>query len=109
MNPSLGIVSMIFISMLISEKSFSQPSRPNILLVIIDDGRYQDYAATGGPSWFLTPTINRIADEGANFKNDYVVLSLCEPSRVAMFTGKYPHHNGFIYNYQTYDTATLTI
>ena len=92
------------------EKSFSQISlKPNILLVIVDDGRYQDYAATGGPSWFVTPTINRIADEGATFTKDYVVLSLCEPSRVSIFTGKYPHHNGFIYNSQTYDTATLTI
>src|SRR5947207_15788249 len=94
----------------ITLRNFAQaPSRPNILFVIVDDGRYNDYAATGGPSWFVTPTINRIADEGANFKNSYVVLSLCEPSRVSIFTGKYPHHNGFIYNYQSYDTATLTI
>lgn len=109
-NSSARILFVIFISLLGNEKSFSQNSlKPNILLVIVDDGRYRDYAATGGPSWFLTPTINRIADEGANFTNDYVVLSLCEPSRVSIFTGKYPHHNGFIYNTQTYDTATLTI
>src|SRR6185295_11684526 len=109
-NFSARILLVIFISLIGKEKSFSQnSSKPNILLVIVDDGCYQDYAATGGPSWFLTPTIDRIADEGANFTNDYVVLALCEPSRVSIFTGKYPHHNGFIYNSQTYDTATLTI
>lgn len=91
-----------------SDKIFSQ-SRPNILLVLIDDGRYQDYAPTGGPSWFQSPAINSIAEEGVNFKSSFVVLSLCEPSRVSILTGQYAHNNGFITNAQVYDTSTLTI
>lgn len=102
------LLNLIFLAGI--ENAYAQnDTRPNILLVLLDDARYQDYAATGGPSWFVTPTIDRIANEGANFKKDYVVLSLCEPSRVSIFTGKYPHHNGFTDNFQPYDTSTLTI
>ncbi|MEP7128611.1 MAG: sulfatase-like hydrolase/transferase [Chitinophagales bacterium] len=107
---SLLILFICLFVFLFQKNSIAQNNqRPNILFIVIDDGRYQDYASTGGPSWFLTPTINRIADEGADFKKDYVVLSLCEPSRVSIFTGQYPHHNGFTTNIQTYDTSTLTI
>ncbi len=95
---------------LTSGKIYSQNnSRPNILLIIVDDGRYADYQATGGPSWFNTPTISRIANEGANFKNTYAVFSLCEPSRVSILTGLYPHHSGYVANKQLYDTTILTM
>ncbi len=106
----LALTPILFSILLSFQNSFSQtPSRPNILLVIVDDGRYADYPSTGGPSWFNSPNINRIANEGANFKNSFVVLSMCEPSRVSILTGQYPHHNGFTSNKQEYDTSTLTI
>ncbi|MCY7410015.1 MAG: sulfatase-like hydrolase/transferase [Chitinophagales bacterium] len=87
----------------------AQTLKPNILLIIVDDGRYADYTPTGGPSWFQSPSINRIADEGVNFKNTFVALSLCGPSRVSILTGLYPHHSGYVYNTQVYDTSILTI
>ncbi|MGB3074749.1 MAG: sulfatase-like hydrolase/transferase, partial [Chitinophagales bacterium] len=106
----LLILFICILVFLLPKKLIAQNNQlPNILFIVVDDGRYQDYASTGGPSWFHTPTINRIADEGADFKKDYVVLSLCEPSRVSIFTGQYPHHNGFTSNLQVYDTSTLTI
>src|SRR5262249_3979745 len=109
MKSSTLLLTLIVIFCFQNFCSAQTVSRPNILFVIIDDGRYNDYPSTGGPSWFVPPNINRIADEGVNFKSSYVVLSMCEPSRVSIFTGKYPHHTGFLYNYTEYDTTTLTI
>lgn len=109
----MRIIRILFLLLIWSSlwvsSSGQNSAKPNIILILIDDGRYQDYASTGGPSWFESPSINRIADEGINFKSNYTVLALCEPSRVSILTGLYPHHSGFKYNTQVYDTSILTI
>jgi hypothetical protein len=33
------------------------PSKPNIVLIVTDDGRYDTYIPTGGPSWFTSPRL----------------------------------------------------
>jgi N-acetylglucosamine-6-sulfatase len=76
-------------------------NQPNFLLVVLDDSRYDSYGCNGGPSWFPTPNIDRIANEGINFKNNFVVYSFCSPSRGTIVTGLYPHHNGAIDNTHT--------
>lgn len=45
-----------------------------------------------------TPNIDRIAKEGAIFKNVFVTNSLCAPSRATLLTGKYSHINGLTIN-----------
>lgn len=72
--------------------------KPNILAIMIDDGRYDIYQPNGGPSWFQSPAINRIADEGVNFKLTCPATSQCAPSRATFYTGLYPHHHGCIVN-----------
>src|SRR4030095_3090415 len=66
---------------------------PNIVLFLADDLRYDAFESTGGPSVVNTPAVNRIADEGANFKKTFATLSLCAPSRGAILTGLYHHKN----------------
>ncbi|MBA3648585.1 MAG: sulfatase-like hydrolase/transferase [Chitinophagales bacterium] len=75
---------------------------PNILLIILDDARYDSYSSNGGPSFLQTPAIDRIANEGVNFKNSFVTYSLCAPSRATMLTGLYPHNNGAYNNEKPY-------
>lgn len=69
-------------------------SKPNIFAVMLDDGRYDIYQPTGGPAWFNTPSITRIASEGVNFQITIPGTSQCAPSRATFYTGLYPHHNG---------------
>ncbi len=71
--------------------------RPNIIVFYLDDSRYDPFAPDGGPSFYESPGINRIADEGVNFKYSYSCLALCAPCRATMMTGLYPHHHG-VYN-----------
>ena len=80
-----------------SFESKPPPGGPNMLIIYLDDSRYDCFGATGGPPFLPTPAIDRIANEGVNFKYCFPALSLCEPSRCSIMTGKYPHHTG-LYN-----------
>ncbi len=70
----------------------------NILLIIVDDARYDSYAANGGPSFFNDVNFSRIAMEGVNFTQAFATLSMCAPSRGTIITGLYPHMHGITDN-----------
>ncbi len=71
---------------------------PNILLFISDDASYATTDITGAPYYFKSPNLDRVAQEGANFTNSFVVYSYCVPSRATILTGLYPHINGAVNN-----------
>lgn len=78
--------------------TFKMVPHPNILMIIVDDARFDTYSCNGAPSWFKTPNIDRIANEGINIKNTFAVFSFCVPSRGSIVTGLYPHNNGAVSN-----------
>ena len=65
--------------------------RPNILyLHSHDTGRYiQPYGHA-----VATPCLQRLAEEGVLFRQNFCVTPTCSPSRAALLTGCYPHENG---------------
>lgn len=67
--------------------------RPNFVFILIDDLRYNALNCMG-LSFMKTPNIDRIAREGMNFANTFVVTSLCSPSRACFLTGQYAHTHG---------------
>ncbi len=71
--------------------------RPNIVVVIVDDLRWDALSITGHP-FVKTPHIDRIAREGALFKNAFVTTPLCSPSRASFWTGTYVHQHKIIGN-----------
>ncbi|MEO3873759.1 sulfatase [Nonomuraea sp. B12E4] len=71
----------------------SQQRPPNILLFTVDDMGGEIPSCFGGPAG-LTPTIDRLAGEGMTFRRAHVPVAICQPSRSAMLTGRYPHRNG---------------
>jgi N-acetylglucosamine-6-sulfatase len=66
----------------------SQPQKPNLILVFIDDLRWDALSSTGH-KFAKTPNIDRIANEGAVFTNAFVTTPLCSPSRASFLTGQY--------------------
>jgi N-acetylglucosamine-6-sulfatase len=68
-------------------------TRPNILFILVDDLRYNALGCTGHP-FAKTPNIDRLAKEGAVFKNAFVTTPLCSPSRSSFLTGQYVHATG---------------
>jgi len=71
----------------------ASPSRPNIVVILTDDQRWDAMSCAGHP-FVRTPNIDRIAAEGARFVNAFVTTSLCSPSRACFLTGAYAHTHG---------------
>jgi len=68
-------------------------SRPNVLIVIVDDLASRAVGALGGDPR-ITPHIDRLAAESVVFENAVVATPLCTPSRNAFLTGRWPHAIG---------------
>ena len=76
-------------------------SRPNIILIITDQQRYDTIAALGFP-YMDTPNLDRLVNEGTTFTNSFVTAASCAPARASLFTGYYPHTTGVYKNADTW-------
>lgn len=86
---------------------FGADKRPNFVFIFTDDQRYDAMSCAGHP-FMRTPNMDRIAKEGVRFKNAFVTLSLCSPSRACFLTGKYPHKHGVKDNSTKFDESQVT-
>ena len=68
-------------------------SRPNILLIYVDDLGYGDLGSFGHPV-IQTPNLDRLAAEGMTLTNYYAPSALCSPSRAGLLTGRIPYRTG---------------
>ncbi len=71
--------------------------RPNIILIITDQQRFDTIRALGCP-YMETPHLDRLVEEGHSFSNCHVCAPSCAPSRASLFTGYYPHTTGILKN-----------
>ncbi len=73
-------------------------ARPNILFVLSDDHAVQAVSALNrdGVQLNQTPNLDRIADQGAIFRNSFCANSICTPSRASILTGKHSMQNGVL-------------
>lgn len=67
--------------------------RPNLIAIVTDD---QGQWALGcyGNRDIHTPTLDRLAADGAVFNNAYTVTPVCSPSRAAYMSGRWPTQVG---------------
>lgn len=70
----------------------------NILFVLTDDHRYDAMGFMKAQSFGETPTLDRLAREGAHFRNAFVTTALCSPSRASILTGLYAHQHKVVDN-----------
>ena len=75
-----------------SSPAAEKPSRPNILLIMLDDLGFSDLGCYGAPI-IKTPTIDSLAKQGLRFSQFYNT-SKCHSSRICLLTGKYPFQAG---------------
>jgi arylsulfatase A-like enzyme len=72
-------------------------TKPNVLMIIADD--MNDWVSClGGYSGVITPNLDRLAERGLLFTNAHVAAPVCNPSRVAMITGRSPGSTGIYAN-----------
>lgn len=77
--------------------SATPSDRPNIILIITDQQRY-DTIASLGFEYMHTPNLDRLVRGGTSFTRCYVTAPSCAPSRASLFTGLYPHTSGVLRN-----------
>lgn len=68
-------------------------TRPNVVLIYLDDSGYGDYAHNGNPA-IKTPNITDLKQSGINFTQFYVTSPACSASRYSLMTGRYPGRSG---------------
>lgn len=80
---------------------FADEKRPNVLLVLCDDLRWNALSCMGHPH-LKTPNIDNLAAEGLLFENSFCTTSLCSPSRASILSGLYAHAHGVTNNFTEY-------
>ncbi len=72
---------------------FAANSRPNIVVVTVDDLGAHDLSCDGS-TLHETPHLDRLASEGVRFAAAYAASPVCTPARAAFMTGKHPARLG---------------
>ncbi|WP_075090955.1 sulfatase [Haloferula sp. BvORR071] len=110
MHPLLRSVFLLAGMALLPSLAAAEPSgRPNIVFIFADDHALQAISAYNfrGRSLNQTPNIDRIAKEGAIFRNNFCANSICSPSRATVLTGKHSHLNG-VTTWEKFDGSQFT-
>jgi arylsulfatase A-like enzyme len=67
----------------------AEPSRPNVLMIMVDDLGWMDLHCQGNLR-LTTPNIDRLATAGMRFTDAYAAAPVCSPTRAAVLTGLSP-------------------
>lgn len=83
--------------------------KPNIILVLVDDMGWGDWAlnqpaAHVGTPQIDTPNLNHLANEGVRLLRHYTSAPVCAPARASLFTGVHQGHAEVIRN-NSFDAA----
>ncbi len=82
--------------------------KPNFLIILADDLGYADVGFNGRRE-YRTPNLDRLAQQGTNFKRFYAGGVICGPSRASLLTGRYTIHHGVTGNGRTLAASETTI
>ena len=69
----------------------------NILFIMADQLR-ADYLSCYGHPHIWTPTLDALAERGVRFSNAFLNATVCGPSRMSYYTGRYVSSHGSTWN-----------
>ena len=87
MNRFFGIILLAVI--LGSCSTLEKP--PNFVFILVDDLGWADVKCNNPASFYDTPNIDRLAENGVRFTQAYSANPVCSPTRAAIMTGKHPN------------------
>jgi N-sulfoglucosamine sulfohydrolase len=85
-RPAAFLIALLPLAASFSPRS-AAAARPNILWILGDD--LGPNLACYGEKLVRTPNIDRLAAQGARFRNAFTTAPVCSPSRSALMTGMY--------------------
>jgi len=73
-----------------------ETNRPNIVVLISDDQRWDQLSYADHPliPELKTPNMDKLAQNGVYFKNAFVTTPICAVSRASIVTGMYASTHG---------------
>ena len=86
----------------------STDKRPNILLITMDQLRWDALGCANNPV-VKTPNIDRLAREGVRAEHFFVQSPMCQPSRATLTTGRYPRAHGVKWNWYDLPEGEVTL
>lgn len=97
-----GVIGILIPIFLLSSYSVFAQKKKNLLFIITDQQQYKALSIAGNRV-LKTPNLDRLAKEGAYFKNAYTPMAVCGPARSAILTGMTVEHTGVNSNKKTYN------
>jgi len=88
-NP--GFIFLATLSLTCTAKK--EASKPNVLFIMTDQQR-ADALGMAGNSMIKTPNLDRLARQGAYFRNTYTQCAVCAPARATLLSGHTIENNG---------------
>jgi len=97
----LWFTAFLHISVLVaitaeSPSSISAVSKPNLLILMTDQQRFDAMSFHGGQA--ITPNMDRLAQQGVDVRQFFSAAPVCVPSRCSLFTGRYGHSHRVLEN-----------
>jgi arylsulfatase A-like enzyme len=68
--------------------------RPNILVIVVDQLRYPQWATAGPFGLGFAPNLQKLREGGVSFSHHYTASNDCTPARSTLLTGLYTHQTG---------------
>ncbi len=84
------LIYLFWLPLLLLLIGCSEEKQPNIVFILADDLGWTDIAANNPNTFYETPNIDRIAEEGITLTNAYAACPVCSPTRASIMTGLYP-------------------
>lgn len=89
-------ISIILLSLTNCIGGNDKSLKPNFLILISDDQRWDQLSCADHPlvSQLQTPNMDRLAHDGVYFRNAFVTSPVCAVSRASIMTGRYASTHG---------------
>ncbi|HEU5116287.1 MAG TPA: sulfatase [Isosphaeraceae bacterium] len=93
----MTVASLVLATVMLAGTSASEPARPNVLFIAVDD--LNDWIGPlGGNAQTVTPNYDRLARLGMTFTNAHCAAPACHPSRLSVMTGVHPARSRILAN-----------
>ncbi len=92
MRRAVSVVLVLALLAAVLVSNLSAASKPNLILILTDD---QDLSSLQ----YMPKTLELLGAQGITFRNYFVPLSLCCPSRATLLTGLYAHNHKVYTNF----------
>ena len=83
-------INYFFLLTLILTVACTTDQKPNFVVFLVDDLGWADVGFNNPESFYETPNVDNLAEQGVVFSNAYASCPVCSPTRASIMTGKHP-------------------